>query len=103
MAAIKLLPATYFIIDKNMLMNITFDMIPQCLSEIIERLGKIEQRLEELMEENKNDEFFPSTYRKVKRGKLAKQCNVVELERQGKLTSYASEVNVITNVPRLKI
>lgn len=71
-------------------MNITFDMIPQCLSEIIERLGKIEQRLEELMEEkNKNDEFFSEYIPKNEvRGKLASSTTLWNLERQGKLTSY---------------
>ena len=85
-------------------MNITFDMIPQCLSEIIERLGKIEQRLEESDgRKNKNDEFFPSTYRKVKceESWRAAQRYGTWKDKEN-LQATASEVNVITNVPRLK-
>jgi molybdenum cofactor biosynthesis enzyme MoaA len=71
-------------------MNITFDTLPQNVAEIIERLGKIEQRLEELMEEkNKNDEFFSEYIPKSEvRGKLASSATLWNLERQGKLTSY---------------
>ncbi len=70
--------------------NITFDTLPKNVAEIIERLGKIEQKLNETeMQQKGNDELFSEYVPKsAVRGKFASSATLWNWEKQGKLTNY---------------
>lgn len=68
--------------------TLTFDNLPACVGEILERLNQIEAKLgNETPEPTKElfDEYIPKS--KV-RGKFASGATLWNWENQGKLTSY---------------
>jgi len=70
--------------------NITFDSLPEYVAEIVERLGKIEQKLNETGTPKKgNDELFSEYVPKnAVRRKFANSATLWNWEQQGKLTNY---------------
>lgn len=69
--------------------SITFDNLPTCVGEILERLNQIEQKLSNETPEPTKELFGEYVPKSKVRGKLASSATLWNWEKKGKLNSYA--------------